>query len=783
MPLPIEAIRERFEHALSRGSVVVSAPTGSGKSTAIPRWGEGRVLVVEPRRVACQSLSRRVAELEGVSLGHEVGFWVRDNRSASAETRILFVTPGIALRMLDEVGAYDVVILDELHERGLETDLLLALLRGRGTRLVAMSATLDAERVAEYLGAEHIRGESRAFDVEVRYAPDGVLLPEARDLAARVCGALESARSIPGDVLVFLPGKAEINAVSEALRRPDLHVVELHGGLSLDRQARAFERAPGNKRKVVLATNVAETSLTIDGIGVVIDTGLVRRTRFHRDRGFLTLTPIARDSAEQRTGRAGRTGPGVCVRLWSEAAQLEPITPPAVYRESLTPLVLAAAVAGTAARDLSFLDPLKDYALDAAEDELRALGALDVTGAVTSRGRSIFGLPLDAPLARLLVEAERTGALEDAIDLVAAIAINRPFFSGQKPEDPDDDLRRAGCDAVAAIRAVRIGEARRHGIVPFALEEARRSARRLRRAFDLPDRDPSDPSIDRRRLAETIIAADPRTVHVARRRKQQVAWSNGGTEIALARESAVAMREGSSAGSKIGDAARPDAILVLESRALGLGHRDTKVLATCAMPVPIAWLVGASLGRERLAGVALSRGRVVAQIERVYAKKVLQEREDVPRGPLAREAIRDLVLRGSLFREARDASLERVTCAALGASLALGVDPPPPYPEWLLLTLETLGVESGEDLALLSAADVTFPDVDAALRHVLDHEFPRKVSLGDATYRAEYDIPKRRVTLHMIKGQRKAPPSLDFLPRFQGFHITIEAGGTMHVLR
>jgi len=770
-PLPIEAIREDFLGALARGPVVVSAPTGSGKSTAVPRWCTGRVLVIEPRRVACQSLARWVAELEGVELGREVGFIVRDNRRATASTRILFVTPGIALRMLDEVSDYDVVILDELHERGLETDLLLALLLDRAKRLVAMSATLEAERVADYLGAEHVRGESRTFPVEIRHHAGNALLPDREDLAERVVAALRDARELSGDVLVFLPGKGEIADVAEELRATDDHVVELHGGLSLDRQTRAFAPAPRGKRKVVLATNVAETSLTIDGIGVVIDAGLVRRTRFHKDRGFLTLMPIAHDSAEQRAGRAGRTGPGTCVRLWSEAAKLEPVTPPAVYRESLTPLVLAAAAAGADAQQLAFLDPPKDYALDAATEELRALGALDQDGVLTARGRSISGLPLDAPLARLLVEAERTNALDDAIDLTAVIATNRPLFTGARPDDEEDDLRASGCDAVAAIRAVRIGEPRRHGLSAFTLKEARSTAKRLRRAYDLPDPKDPDPPIDRRRLAETIIAADPRTVHVARRRKRHVAWSNGGTELALARESAATKKEDT------------EAILVLESRAFGLGRRDTRILATCAMPAPIPWLVGAKLGRDRLAGVALKGKKVVARIERVHAKKVLDEREEIPKGALAREAIRDLILRGTLFRKARDASRERVTATALAAGLKLGVDAPPSYEDWLLTTLETLGVESGADLPLLDANDLTFPDVGFEVRHVLDQQYPREVSVGDATYRVEYDVPKRRVTLHMTKGTRKKPPPISWLPSFEGFHITVEAGGTMHVLR
>jgi ATP-dependent helicase HrpB len=280
-----------------------------------------------------------------------------------------------------------------------------------------------------------------------------------------------------------------------------------------------------------------------------------------------------------------------------------------------------------------------------------------------------------------------------------------------------------------------------------------------------------DPPIDRRRLAETAIASDPRMVHIARKRKRHIAWSNGGTELALARESAATRKTNT------------EAILVLESRAFGLGQRDTRILATCAMPIPLPWLVGAKLGRDRLAGVSLEGKKVVARIERVHAKKVIDEREEIPTGALAREAMRDLVLRGTLFRKARDVSRERLVATALAAGLDLGVGSPPSYDDWLLVRLEELGVESGRDVALLSAEDLTFPEVGFEVRHILDDRYPREVSVGDATYRVEYDVPKRRVTLYVKKGSRKKPPPISWLPRFEGFHITIEAGGTMHVLR
>jgi ATP-dependent helicase HrpB len=313
--LPIYSLRDSFAQALARGPVVLSSPTGSGKSTEVPRWCPGRVLVIEPRRIACRSLAARVAQREGCELGREVGYAVRDERVAGSATRILFATPGIALRDRALLEAADTLVLDEFHERNLEVDLLLALaLRARRSQLVVMSATLEGERVAAHVGGSHLAASGRSFPVDVRYLPGTHVLPDATDLAERVRRALLTAAGDPGDVLVFLPGKAEIEACAQLLRGA-YTLVPLHGGLTLEEQRRAFERTP--QRKVVLATNVAETALTIDGIGVVIDSGLVRRTHYRDGRGFLALTAIAEDSAAQRTGRAGRTAAGVCYRLWS----------------------------------------------------------------------------------------------------------------------------------------------------------------------------------------------------------------------------------------------------------------------------------------------------------------------------------------------------------------------------------------------------------------------------------------------------------------------------------
>ncbi len=784
--LPIESLRPGFLDALELGPVVVTSPTGSGKSTQVPRWCPGRVLVVEPRRVACRSLAQRVAQLEGTRLGGAVGYRVRNEHRAGGATRVLFATPGVVLRIFDSLAGFDTVVLDELHERGLEVDLLLALLRDSFPgRLVTMSATLDGDRLAAHLGGRHLRAEGRVYPVELRYRAGDALLPAARGLEQRVRGAVEASRGDPGDVLVFLPGKAEIAACTGALAGlSGLEVLELHGGLSLEQQSRAFLPCP--RRKVVLATNVAETSITLPGVGVVIDSGLVRQTRYHRGRGFLTLVPVARDSAEQRCGRAGRTAPGVCYRLWDEAAQLEARTLPEVHRESLLPLVLAAAACGARVEELPFFDPPREHALESAREELAALAAIDADGRLTSWGRRLFALPLDAPLGRLVVEARSRdadgtgGLLEDVLDLVSVLAVGRSLFArGPRPdEDSDDDA--AYCDATLTLRALRRG-GKGARVNAQVLAEARATRRRLRAACGLPERAATiDRPVDRKQLAMAVLAADPRAAHVARRRGRRVGWSNGGTEIELGRDSAV------------GGLENVEAIAVLATMALGLGRRDTRVLATCVMPLPLGWLEEAGLGRDRMAEAVVEEGRVVARIERVYARRVLARRQEVPRGEAARHALAELFSRGAVFPEAARQSREHLQAAALASRLGsqtwreaartLHGGPVPSFEEWLAARLATLGVDSGGDLELLDARDLLAPDLPAELRAELDRRFPRSLTLLGTVYEITYDAARREVTLNQVKG-RRTEPAVAYLPHFAGFKVLLRHRDLLRTLR
>ncbi|MCA9641993.1 MAG: ATP-dependent RNA helicase [Polyangiaceae bacterium] len=795
--LPIHEVRAAFDASVEqarrggRGArIVLSAPTGTGKSTEVPRWFPGSVLVVEPRRVACRSLAARVASLQGVELGAEIGYAVRDDVRRGPRTRLLFATPGMVLNDFGAYESFESVVLDEFHERRLDVDLLLALYREETKAdLLVMSATLQAERLAQALGATLLEATSRAFPVRVEYLPGREPLPERGGLEVRVREALKRAESLAGDILVFLPGKAEIAAIGAECRDLGYQLVELHGGLSLEHQARVFE--PSERRKLILATNVAETSLTIPGVGVVIDSGLVRRTRYHAGRGFLSLAPIASDSAEQRAGRAGRTGPGVAFRLWSPAAVLEALTPPEIRRESLVPLVLTSAALGRRVEDLQFVDTPAEHALDSARAELEQLGALDATGQVTRVGCELAGLPLDPALGRLIVEARGRDAFDDVVDLVAALATGRRLV--REVTDFSSELEAGDySDACVLIRAVRKGRAKRHGLDPQALAEARQNARRLRRAFGRAELPPpehaDDPSGEA--VGRIALQADHRAGYVARRRKRSISWSSGGTEVELGRESVVSRLL---AGP---DHLHPEALVVFETRALGVpgvGGRANRIIATCAQRASLRDLFVAGLGREQVTKPSLDeRGHVRAVVQRVHAGKCLGESETTPSGEQLVDALCALVLRGTVFRGVAERSELRSRQWALVAQLSklpagplegFSVDPPPPYVDWLRERIATLGVSQPADWQLLDATDLELPVLPPEIAPLLEREFPLSLHLGDARYRVNYDLSRKQVILEATSGHPKKPPPANYLPRFHGLRVFVEAGGTLHRVR
>ncbi|HEV3467671.1 MAG TPA: ATP-dependent helicase HrpB [Pyrinomonadaceae bacterium] len=450
--MPIDALLPAAAAALGRGpSLVIEAPPGAGKTTRVPPFlldagaaGAGEVWVLEPRRLAARLSARRVAEERGERLGETVGYQVRFEEVAGPRTRIRFLTEGVLTRrmlsdpLLERVG---VVVLDEFHERHLQADLALALLKrlqGRerpDLKLVAMSATLDAAPLARYLGdCPVLRSEGRRFEVAVEH----LAREDARPLEAQVESAVRrlSAEGLGGDVLVFLPGAAAIRRAQEACaqvaREQDLLVLPLHGELPADEQDAAVR--PADRRKLILSTNVAETSVTIEGVAAVVDSGLARVAGHSPWSGLpvLQVSRVSQASAVQRAGRAGRTRAGRCLRLYTaqDFAARPAHETPEVRRLDLAEAVLELRAAGVGdLGEFDWYEAPTTEARAAAETLLARLGALDAGGGLTPLGRRMLRLPLHPRLARIVAEGEARGVGREAC-VVAALAAERDIRAG-----------------------------------------------------------------------------------------------------------------------------------------------------------------------------------------------------------------------------------------------------------------------------------------------------------------------------------------------------------------
>ncbi len=425
-------------------TAVLVAPPGAGKTTRVPLalldapWLAGKkIIMLEPRRIAARASAERMARTLGERAGETIGYRVRFGSKISRATRIEVVTEGIfARQILDdpELPGVAAVLFDEFHERSLDADLGLALARDaqiglrEDLRILVMSATLDGARVGKLLGdAPLVASEGRAFPVETRYLGRKSDAPIERQMADAIATAL---RADPGSVLAFLPGAAEIrrtqNFLAERVHDASVEIVPLFGALDAAVQDRAIAPAPKGSRKVVLATSIAETSLTIEGVRIVVDSGLARVPRYEPDIGLTRLETVraSRAAVDQRRGRAGRTEPGICYRLWDEpqTASLAAYTQPEILSADLSSLVLDLAQWGvTDPAGLAFLDPPPAPAWKEARALLNELGALDADGRITMEGKSLRALALPPRLARMIVDANRFGAGEQAAAIAAII--------------------------------------------------------------------------------------------------------------------------------------------------------------------------------------------------------------------------------------------------------------------------------------------------------------------------------------------------------------------------
>ena len=496
MNLPIHDVLPGLRQALAdHPNVVLQAPPGAGKTTCVPlalrdqSWLKNQtIIMLEPRRLAARAAARFMAHSLGEQVGETVGYRVRMDSCVGPGTRIEVVTEGVLTRLLQqdpELPGVGLVIFDEFHERSLQGDLGLALcLESQAAlredlKLLVMSATLDGEAVAALMGnAPIVTSEGRSFPVAIEYRP-AMTRGRDSDLVAEVVAAvLKALADESGSLLVFLPGAAEIRRVEQQLgQRPladGVMVAPLYGGLPQEQQDRAIAPAGDGERKIVLATNIAETSLTIEGIRIVIDSGLMREPRFDPGSGMTRLETvfIPRSSAEQRAGRAGRTEAGRCIRLWAQGRHLVPFVTPEIESADLSALVLELAQWGVnTAQALAWLTPPPNGAYAQAQSLLQRLDALDASGQISAHGRKMAALPMHPRLAHMVLKGQAAGVGGLACD-VAALLGERDIL----PRTSDE-----GVDLCARINMLR-GKARQ-----ATLKRIQQIAARWRRQLGVGD--------------------------------------------------------------------------------------------------------------------------------------------------------------------------------------------------------------------------------------------------------------------------------------------------------
>ena len=634
--LPVETILPELEQALaSSPTVVLQAPPGSGKTTRVPLalldapWLAGRrILMLEPRRLAATNAARYMASLRHEPVGETIGYAIRYERRIGPGTRLEVITEGLLTRRLQndaELAGVGLVIFDEFHERSLQADLALALCRDvqqglrEDLRILVMSATLDVEPLARLLGdCPIVTTTGRSFPVTISHLADA---DQLRIAEATALGIRQALKETTGDILAFLPGSGEIHRCRNLLQElsPKIALRALYGGLPFADQEAAI--LPGPLRRVVLATNVAETSLTIEGIETVVDSGWERRPRFDAARGMTSLETlrISRASAAQRAGRAGRLGPGRCYRLWTEGTQgaLLPFAPPEIRQADLAPLAFELAQWGVAeVAGLSWLDEPPQGHLAAARSLLRDLGALDENGLLTTMGREMARYPAHPRLARLLTTAIAEGCPGLGSDLVALLA-ERDLLAG-----PYQTARVAGAsDLIERLEMLRHDKSPRTG----AVRRAATFWRKLTRAGHEPIPDPEA-------IGALLASAYPDRIGLRRTSGRRRYLLRNGQGAALATNSVVHDTEWLVAIETVGRNASEDEIR----------------LASALSRATVERLFGSGLTWQRDAGWDDSANRVFAREVRRLGAIVLQERPAAVSADDTLPALLDLIRRQGL---------------------------------------------------------------------------------------------------------------------------------------
>ena len=769
--LPIDSLQAEFDQFVNHHHLVVEAETGSGKSTRLPLWAanHGRVLVIEPRRIACTSLAEFLAEQSGQPLGKKIGYAIKLHAHYDENTNVVFVTPGVALRWFaeDKLASFDIVMVDEFHERRWDIDLLTAILKQeKQHRLIVTSATLEGEKLANYLDAKRLRSEGRCFPVTVTHRSlDSRYLPNKKgcenDVVRTVKEALEDEE---GDILVFLPGRKEITQCSQMLQNlDDVLVVKLHASVSDEERHRAL--TVQKQRKVVLATNVAETSLTIPNIRVVIDSGLERRTVQRNGRTALTLTNISKASAAQRMGRAGRVAEGACIRLFGEHAPLELVTPPELHREELVEPMLAAACCGYRLSELSFLDSVPEKSLNSARQTLQGMEAIDEQGEITEHGKKVYPLPIDALFADLVTRIQTKSEKEAMIDLAAALSVPAQLYQLQGGESAEALAQEEpfGCDASLMIRLVRGEQLPGVNVDASVLDEARGLAKQMREVFELPDLEVAS-RYKRDELTKAIAKLHPELVFVRRERRRD-ALGNGLMEMMVGRNSRFPEKS--------------EAALVLDSHSVpGRGVKQTLNLASVMLPISLKLLRELELGEWQQGETNYEEEVPRATMHLTYAGRTICTELQALEGDVAVQSIVEMIEAETLLPGFAPLRKQQIQHWKIYNALGLNQEPIDKakldglsFSTWLVEQLETLGVESMEDIELFEADDIPFEGIPDWEYQDFAEQFPLKLLLAELKLDVEYFVSRKLVHVIYTDGNRKGDPKRWELPRWSGWKV------------
>lgn len=777
MSLGIDSLRDRFCTEFAelgeRARVVLTAPTGSGKSTRVPLWcwlaTKKPVLVIEPRRVAAKTLAEWVASGLKADSGR-VGYSVRFESRRAEEASILFVTPGVCRRFLVEgsLERFGTVIFDEFHERSWETDALLALMAANPLhpRLVVMSATLTADQLCRRYGGKLFECHDRAFPVETVYwggLREDITMPSSRRLVERTIAAVQQEwkAQAEGSLLVFLPGLQSMKEVASGLGR--IPTVLLHGAFSSQEQERAFDQS---FRKVVLATNVAESSLTIPDISVVVDSGLERRQVHQSGYVALSTVAIAASSAQQRAGRAGRVRSGRCVRLWAETAKLEPTRPPDICRMEVDELLLfLSALPQGLASPAEWLETPPDFAWERARVRLTANGLLDDSGRLTELGRRAEKLPVEQDWARVILSAP-TELRADLCDLCALAGSRRSplrntaseeILKARKNDWGDDPWNQA-------LGSIRLGETVRHGLDPDGMEMVRKVSTELKAASGASDVKGSKPHL---RLREYLAGIWPSRFFVLREGRE--AWGNGQVECRLPR----------------GEGVPDDCLAAFFLQVQPVMGRGLKVdlQGRWGLPVRLSLLREAGLGSPKLSKIRWLEGRVKARVTWLYAGREIAGSEEELSGRSLREALVELAAQGGWGHESLKAIEEERFYAHLSVALEGGEIDVVSANELMKIRLERLGVEQVEDLELLGSHDLVESTMAAWELEKLRGDYPRIYSIGGASFEMEYHPRQRLVLMNSLAHAKGVKVNPQHLPRWNGWKVELNERGRRTSLR